>query len=46
MPRADIPDSFADAVVELLTPGVHQCIGGGRNPGGSPEKRQKTEGQA
>ena len=46
VPRANIPDSFADAVVELLTPGVRQCVGRGRSPGGSPEKRQKIEGQA
>ncbi len=45
VPRADIPDSFADAVVEMLTPGVRQCVGGGKSTGGSHEKWLKTEGQ-
>ncbi len=45
VPMADIPDSFADAVVAMLTPGVCQCLGGGKRAEGSPEKRPKTEGQ-
>ncbi len=46
VPRDEIPDSFADAVVAMLTPGVLHCVGGGNSAGGSPEKRRKTEGNA
>ncbi len=45
VPRSKIPDSFADAVVAMLTPGVRHCVDGGKIAGGSPEKRQKTKGQ-
>jgi hypothetical protein len=46
IPRSAIPDSFADEVVAMLTPGVRQCVDAGKNLGGSPKKRQKTKGQA
>ncbi len=46
VPRSAIPDSFADEVVAMLTPGVRQCVDAGENLGGLPKKRQKTEGQA
>ena len=46
VPKADIPDSFADAVVAMLTPGVRHCVSGGKGAEGSPEKRPKIEGQA
>ncbi len=46
VPRSAIPDSFADKVVAMLTPGVRQCVDAGKNLGSSPKKRQKTEGQA
>jgi hypothetical protein len=45
VPRSKIPDSFADAVVAMLTPGVRHCVNGGKIAGGLPEKWQKTEGQ-
>jgi len=43
VPRREITDGFADAVVAMLTPGVQACLDGG---GGeeSPGKRQRTEG--
>jgi hypothetical protein len=41
-----IPDSFADEVVAMLTPGVKQCVDAGRDSGGSPGKKLKTEGYA
>jgi hypothetical protein len=46
VPRSAIPDSFADEVVPMLTPGVWQCVDVGKNLGGLPKKRQKTKGQA
>jgi hypothetical protein len=46
VPQGAIPDSFADEVVAMLTPGVKQCVDTGRDSGGSPRKRLKTEGHA
>ncbi len=46
VPKADIPDAFADAVVAMLTPGVCHCVSGGKGAEGSPEKRPKIEGKA
>ncbi len=37
--QEEILDSFAEAVVAMLTPGVLHCVGGGNNARGSPEKR-------
>ena len=45
VPRSEIPDSFADAVVAMLTPGVRHCVDGGKIAGGLPEKRQKWRGR-
>ncbi len=46
VPKSAIPDSFADEVVAMLTPGIQQCVDAGKNLGGSPKKWQKTKGQA
>ncbi len=46
VPRSAIPDSFADEVIAMLTPGVRQCVDAGKNLESSSKKRQKTEGQA
>ena len=46
VPRGEIPDSFADAVVAMLTPGVRHCVDAGKSAGGPPEKWLKLEKQA
>ncbi len=46
VPRSTIPDTFADKVVTMLTPGVKQCVEAGRDLGGLPGKRPKIKGQA
>jgi hypothetical protein len=45
VPRSAIPDSFADAVVAMLTPGVVACTPQGRDQENSPAKRQRNDGQ-
>ncbi len=39
VPRSAIPDTFAEEVVPMLTPGVKQCVEAGRDLEGSPGKR-------
>ncbi len=43
VPRGAIPDSFANAVVTMLTPGVKACTPQGREPEGSPAKQQRVK---
>jgi hypothetical protein len=46
VPRSAIPDAFAEEVVTMLTPGVNAVVARAREQGGgTPEKRQRTEGQ-
>ena len=44
VPRSAIPDSFADQVTAMLTPGVNACVARGREQNGSPAKRQRNDG--
>ncbi len=45
MPRSAILDSFADAVVTMLTLGVNACVAKARDQDGSTNKRQRMDGQ-
>ncbi len=45
VPRSAIPDSFADEVVVMLTPGVRQCVDAGKNLGGSPKNGRRPKGR-
>ena len=44
VPRSAIPDTFAEKVVTMLTPGVKAVVARDRDQDGSPTKGQRTEG--
>jgi hypothetical protein len=45
VPRSAIPDTFAEEVVAMLTPGVNHCVQA-REKEGSPGKWQRAKGHA
>ncbi len=45
VPQSSIPDSLAGAVVTMLTPGVNAGVAKAKDQEGSPNKRQRADGQ-
>ena len=45
VPWSAIPDTFAEEVVTMLTPGVNAVVARARNQEGMPPKRPRTEGR-
>ena len=45
VPQSSILDGFAEAVVTMLTPGVNACVAKAKDQEGSPNKRQRADGQ-